>query len=143
MQPWSLAQALAIDPEAGFRLVRGSLQALRVLDPDRLPQNLAALGSLMDLARSDLDEALEYLLTVPKLAVSIRLFWILPLLFAYATLRELDRFSAMLQPGGSVKISRGEVKWPIASGCLVVISNRGIAWLVDRVRRDDAIAMPQ
>ena len=32
LQPWSLAQALAIDPVAGFRLVQGSLQALRVLD---------------------------------------------------------------------------------------------------------------
>ena len=114
-----------------------------LLDPNRLPQNLAALGSLMDLARSDLDEALAYLLSVPKWAVSIRLFCILPLLFAYATLRELDRSSAMLQPGGSVKISRGEVKWLIASGCLVVISNRGIAWLVDRVRRDDALSVPE
>ena len=32
LQPWSLAQAVAIDPVAGFRLVRGSIQALRVLD---------------------------------------------------------------------------------------------------------------
>jgi Phosphorylase superfamily len=32
LQPWSLAKALASDPVAGFRLVRGSLQALMVLD---------------------------------------------------------------------------------------------------------------
>jgi farnesyl-diphosphate farnesyltransferase len=120
----------------------GSSQQL-LLDPDRLPQNLAALGSLMDLARSDLDEALAYLLSVPKWAVSVRLFCILPLLFAYATLRELDRSSAMLQPGGSVKISKSEVKLLIASGCVAVISNRGIAWLVDRVRRSDVLTVPQ
>ena len=32
LQPWSLIKALAIAPVAGFRLVRGSLQALTVLD---------------------------------------------------------------------------------------------------------------
>ena len=89
----------------------------------------------MDLARQDLDEALAYLLTVPRQAVSIRLFCILPLLFAYATLRELNHSSDMLQPGGSVKISRHEVKLLIVSGCFVVFSNRGISWLIDRVRR--------
>jgi hypothetical protein len=39
LQLWSLAKALAIDPVAGFRLVRGSLQALRVLD--RVARQLA------------------------------------------------------------------------------------------------------
>ncbi len=107
-----------------------------LLDPARLSQNLAALGSLMDLARKDLDEALAYLLTVPKQAISIRLFCILPLLFAYATLRELNQSSDMLQPGGSVKISRQEVKFLIMFGCFVAFSNRGISWLVDRVRRE-------
>jgi farnesyl-diphosphate farnesyltransferase len=106
-----------------------------LLDPERLAQNRAALGSLMDLARSDLDDALAYLLTVPRFAVSIRLFCILPLLFAYATLRELDQTSAMLQPGGSVKISRREVKRLIMAGCAVVLSNRGISWLVAQVRQ--------
>jgi len=110
-----------------------------LLDPERLAQNRAALGSLMDLARSDLDDALAYLLTVPRFAVSIRLFCILPLLFAYATLRELDQTSAMLQPGGSVKISRHEVKRLIMAGCAVVLSNRGISWLVAQVRQGRTI----
>ncbi len=139
---WDAVHENSIYVPADELTAQGSSQQL-LLNPDRLPQNLAALSSLMDLARSDLDEALAYLLSVPKWAVSVRLFCILPLLFAYATLRELNRSSAMLQPGGSVKISKGEVRWLIASGCLVVISNRGIAWLVDRVRRGDALTVPQ
>jgi farnesyl-diphosphate farnesyltransferase len=120
-------------PEADLEAQGSSHQLL--LDPERRSQNMAALGSLMDLARSDLDEALAYLVTVPKSAVSIRLFCILPLLFAYATLRELSKSTAMLQPGGSVKISRREVKLLIMSGCVAVFSNRGIARLVEQVRR--------
>ncbi len=132
---WDAVHENSIYVPAADLDAKGSSHQL-LLDPARLSQNLAALGSLMDLARSDLDEALAYLLTVPKRAVSIRLFCILPLLFAYATLRELNNSSAMLQPGGSVKISRQEVKLLIMSGCIAVFSNRGIAWLVDLVRRD-------
>ncbi|WP_245395543.1 phytoene/squalene synthase family protein [Anthocerotibacter panamensis] len=120
-------------PEQALREHGSSQQFL--LNPERLTQNRAALGSLMDLAHSDLDDALEYLLCVPKFAVSIRLFCILPLLFAYATLRELDKTATMLQPGGSVKISRLEVKSLIMAGCGVVMSNHGIRWLVARTRR--------
>jgi farnesyl-diphosphate farnesyltransferase len=132
---WDAVHENSIYVPAADLDAKGSSHQL-LLDPDRRSQNLAALSSLMDLARSDLDEALAYLLTVPKRAVSIRLFCILPLLFAYATLRELTNSSAMLQPGGSVKISRREVKLLIASGCLAIVSNRGIARLVDFVRRD-------
>ncbi len=131
---WDAVHENSIYVPADELEVRGSSHQL-LLDPDRLPQNLAALGSLMDLARNDLDEALAYLLTVPKSAVSIRLFCILPLLFAYATLRELTKSSAMLQPGATVKISRREVKVLIMSGCVAVFSNRGIIQLVDLVRR--------
>ncbi len=137
---WDAVHENSIYVPAAELAAQGSSHQL-LLDPELLTQNLAALAGLMDLARSDLDAALNYLLNVPKWAVSIRLFCILPLLFAYATLRELNKSSAMLQPGGSVKISRSEVQWLIAAGCLVAISNRGISWLVDRVRRGDAIAV--
>ncbi|WP_287129787.1 phytoene/squalene synthase family protein [Candidatus Cyanaurora vandensis] len=120
-------------PAQALQAVGSSHQHL--LDPALLKQNRAALGSLMELAQQDLDDALAYLLSVPNFAISIRLFCILPLLFAYATLRELDRSVAMLQPGGSVKISRREVKSLILAGCVVVMSNHGVQWLVTQVRR--------
>jgi farnesyl-diphosphate farnesyltransferase len=83
----------------------------------------------------DLDDARRYLLLIPRRAVRIRLFCILPLLYAHATLRDLGQTSAMLRPGGSVKISRREVKALLTAALLLAGSNRAVRWLVDRVRR--------
>ena len=55
-------------------------------------------------------EAKAYLLAIPRRAVSIRLFCALPLLFAYATLRDLARSSDAPGRRAVVKISRSEVK---------------------------------
>jgi farnesyl-diphosphate farnesyltransferase len=41
----------------------------------------------------------------------------------------------MLQPGGSVKITRREVKSLLMTGSMLVMSNAGVRWLVARVRR--------
>jgi len=42
----------------------------------------------------------------------------------------------MLRPGGTVKISRREVKSLLMTGSLLVASNAGVRWLVARVRRE-------
>jgi farnesyl-diphosphate farnesyltransferase len=112
----------------------GSTQS-RILAPELLSKNRAALTQLIQLAWHDLEEARIYLLDIPRRAVSIRLFCILPLLLAYATLRDLVQSSAMLQPGGSVKISRREVKSLLLTGAMLAMSNSGVRWLVARVRR--------
>ena len=106
-----------------------------LLSPEHLPRNAAALRTLLDLARADCEMALEYLLLLPRRAVSIRLFCLLPLAFAFATLRELLRSTAMLRPGGTVKITRGEVRALLAAAPLVVGSNAAVRWLVRRVGR--------
>jgi len=105
-----------------------------ILAPQFLQQNVAALRELVQLAWSDLDDALAYLLMLPRRAVSIRLFCVLPLLFAFATMRVLNGSTAMLTPGGKVKISRREVKSLLVAGALLVMSNSGVRWLVERVR---------
>jgi farnesyl-diphosphate farnesyltransferase len=120
-------------PEELLR-AQGSTQS-RILAPELLPRNREALTQLIQLAWHDLDEARAYLLSIPRRAVSIRLFCILPLLLAYATLRDLVQSSAMLRPGGSVKISRREVKSLLMTGAMLVMSNGGVWWLVGRVRR--------
>jgi len=105
-----------------------------LLSPAHLSQNHRAIAGLIQLAWSDLDEALTYLLSIPKPAIPIRLFCILPLLFAYATLRDLTQSTAMLQSGGTVKISRTEVKSLMVMGPLSVFSNHSVRWLVAQVR---------
>lgn len=105
-----------------------------LLSPAHVEGNRAAVASFIDLAWRDLDEAFEYLVRLPRRAVAIRAFCVLPLLYAYATLRDLSATGAMLRPGGSVKISRSEVRWLMAAGLLVLCSNRALALLVRRVR---------
>jgi len=104
-----------------------------ILSPSHVSRNREALGELIRLAWLDLEEALGYLLLVPRRAFRIRLFCILPLLFAFATMRELTRTTAMLVSGGHVKISRREVKTLLLLGPVIAPSNRAVRWVADRV----------
>jgi len=117
-------------PEEALRRY-GSAQA-HILSPEFVRQNHAAVKEMIELAWRDLDEARAYLLDLPRRAVPVRLFCVFPLLFAYATLRELTRTTAMLAPGGSPRITRGEVKRLLAGGTLLIMSNRGLRWLAER-----------
>lgn len=105
-----------------------------ILSPAHVSRNREALGELIRLAWLDLEEALGYLLLVPRRAFRIRLFCILPLLFAFATMRELTRTTAMLVSGGHVKISRREVKTLLLIGPIIAPSNKAVRWVVERVR---------
>jgi len=120
-------------PEDSLRAHGSSHRTL--LDAAHVEQNHAAVQELISLAWRDLDSALEYFVTLPRRAPRIRAFCLLPLLFACATLRELTGSRAMLHPGGTVKISRAEVRALMATGLLLVGSNAGVRWLAGRVRR--------
>ncbi len=106
-----------------------------ILAPDRAAGTRAALATLVDLAWRDLEGARSYLLLIPRRAVPIRLFCVLPLLFAYATLRDLTLTPTALARREVVKISRREVKSLTLFGFLVILSNRGLSWLADRAMR--------
>jgi farnesyl-diphosphate farnesyltransferase len=67
--------------------------------------------------------------------VAIRAFCVLPLLYAHATLRDLGATHAMLTAGGSVKISRAEVRTLLVAGLMALGSNRALRGLVERVKR--------
>jgi farnesyl-diphosphate farnesyltransferase len=60
---------------------------------------------------------------------------VLPLLFAYATLRDLTHVPHALARREVVKISRREVKSLTLFGFLVILSNRAVGWLADRAMR--------
>jgi farnesyl-diphosphate farnesyltransferase len=120
-------------PEELLR-AHGSSHAM-ILSPDRVRGTRDALATLVQLAWNDLETARSYLLLIPRRAVPIRLFCVLPLLFAYATLRDLTRTPQALARREVVKISRREVKALTYFGFLVILSNRGLAWLADRAMR--------
>jgi farnesyl-diphosphate farnesyltransferase len=119
-------------PEQVLRL-HGSAHAT-ILAPELLEQNRQALGALIELAWHDLEEAKAYLLLIPRRAVSIRMFCALPLLFAYATLRDLTRNPDALARRVVVKISRREVKSITLLSFMSVTSNSALRWLVARTR---------
>lgn len=105
-----------------------------LLSPAHLEGNKAAVAGFIDLAWHDLDDAFEYLVRIPRRAMAVRAFCVLPLLYAYATLRDLSASRAMLQAGGAVKISRAEVRWLMLAGLAALFSNRALGWLVRRVK---------
>jgi farnesyl-diphosphate farnesyltransferase len=119
-------------PEHALR-AHGSGHAT-ILSPAHSVANHAALTDLVRLAWADLDDALRYLLMVPRRAWSIRTFCVWPLLFAFATLRDLTQTRAMLHRGGVVKITRAEVKSLLLLAPLLVGSNNAVKWLVERVK---------
>jgi farnesyl-diphosphate farnesyltransferase len=105
-----------------------------LLDDAHRDANHAAIAAFIQLAWRDLDDALEYIVMIPRRAVAIRAFCVLPLLFAYATLRDLAQSGAMLRRGGTVKISRREVRSLTVAGLAALLSNRALRGLVARVK---------
>ena len=114
---------------------RGSSHQM-ILHGDRIAQNREALVTLVELAKGDIKKALDYVNALPKVAVQVRLFCLLPILFAVATLREIERSTAMLQSGGAVKITRSEVRSLIVAGVVSTVSNSTTRWVVGRTARD-------
>ena len=106
-----------------------------LLDSNYLEQNHSAIRSLVELAWADLDKSADYLMTLPQGCIPIRMFCILPLMFAYATLRDITKSRAMLQPGGNVKITRAEVKKLIFVSPFAAVSNLLVRGLVRTVRQ--------
>ena len=122
-------------PGQALRALGSSHEEILSPAPERQAANHAVIADFITMASRDLDEALEYTLTIPRRALAIRVFCILPLLFAHATLRDLMASRAMLKRGGQVKISRAEVKVLLIVGPMLIWSNAGLRWLVSKVRQ--------
>jgi farnesyl-diphosphate farnesyltransferase len=131
--PWDLEHENAVFiPRDLLESVGSGHESL--LDPALRAQNRRALETLVALAESDLNDALAYVSELPPAAMRIRLFCVLPTVFAAATLRELRNSDQMLVPGGAVKITRSEVNALILAGSTTTLSNTTLRWLMERVR---------
>ena len=106
-----------------------------ILRAERRAANRDALAPLMAMAQDDIERSLRYIEAIPAGALRIRLFCVLPVLFAIATMRELEQTDGMLVPGGSVKIARAEVRAIVVSASTSALTNPTLRWLVDRVRK--------
>jgi farnesyl-diphosphate farnesyltransferase len=130
---WDAERENAIYVPADLLVSRGSSQE-HLLAAAQRAANRSALQPLIDLARNDLERAVRYIAAIPLGAPRVRLFCALPVLLAVATLRELEGSDAMLESGGSVKISRAEVKALMLAAPPAALTNATLRRLVERVR---------
>jgi farnesyl-diphosphate farnesyltransferase len=131
---WDAERENAIYVPSDLLAANGSSHAA-ILHEDHRAANRAALAPLMDLANDDIERGLRYIEGIPAGAMRVRLFCALPLLFAIATMRELERSDEMLVPGGGVKIGRPEVRALVIAGSTSTLTNRTLRWLAERVRK--------
>ena len=131
---WDAEQENAIYIPADLLAAHGSSHDA-ILRDDLRAANRAAMAPVIELAQNDVERALRYIEALPATAMRIRLFCVLPVLFAVATMRELEHSDAMLVPGGCVKIGRAEVRALVVAGSTSTLTNRTLRWLVERVRK--------
>lgn len=91
-------------------LMRNGSTQENILADEFRTQNYESIKTIVNIAELDLAQALQYFYTIPRMAITIRLSCLVPLVLAIATLREIQNTQVMLQKGGMVKISRKEVK---------------------------------
>ena len=131
---WDAEQENAIYVPADLLAAHGSGHDA-ILREEMRAASRAALEPVIELAQRDVERALHYIEALPATAMRIRVFCVLPVLFAVATMRELEHSEAMLVPGGSVKIGRAEVRALVVAGSTSTLTNRTLRWLVERVRK--------
>ncbi|MBX9704463.1 MAG: squalene/phytoene synthase family protein [Silvanigrellaceae bacterium] len=101
---------------------------------ENIKQSDIVAKKFLDLAHTNLEKAKEYVLSLPRFSFRIRYFCILPLILAYATLRELKQSSSLLSPNSIVKISRREVKELASSSLMASVSNTYLKKLIEKVQ---------
>ncbi len=105
------------DLKRGVSFIPKELAHQYKVNPDTLyhPENREAAEKVMNhlilKATRHLNTALKYCLMTPKQEPRMRLFLIMPVLFAIKTLgAAMDDYDELLNPDGKIKISRDEVK---------------------------------
>ena len=95
-----------------------------------IDRNYQAIQEIIDVARKNMQNAFIYYSSLPKRDFRIRLFCLLPMLFAFATIRKLKRTRDMLIQGKSVKIPRWEVKVLIFLAPFIILIPFSTKWLI-------------
>lgn len=99
-----------------------------LFDPRFDRQNLEAYRRLLQNAEANLDSSVEYIRRLPRWNPRIRLFCILPLLLAIATLQKLKSVDQFENLARGVKLSRTEVRRLWRTSLLGAFSNWGLAY---------------
>ncbi|MDD5475852.1 MAG: squalene/phytoene synthase family protein [Syntrophales bacterium] len=140
LQMTNIAKDYMGDRGRGWCYIPRSFFLEEGIDPavDDVSGNRPAYGMvlkrLIDNALAHLDEALLYILDIPRRYVRYRLFCLWPLLMAVETLALASRNEDRLFRGEAVKIARSDVKRIIRNSSCSILSNRLIRFLYDNAR---------
>jgi len=140
LQVTNVLQDIAEDRGRGWVYVpeemarRRGISARDLGDPGHRDAGLRVVGDLVLEAAGLLDRAMEYTLLLPRRAARIRLFCALPVVFAVRTLGRIWGEPRVLEGGGKVRISRGEVRGLLAASLLNCAFDRGLRRLYRRER---------
>ncbi len=118
------------------------LEVGRLLDPAMREAGLAVVRAVCARAREHLRRAEEYIALWPvsgrggHAGRSVRLFCLVPLALAQATLRTVEQGDDTLRAGAEPKVSRTTVARIVAEAPGAAASNRALATLLGRCRED-------
>ena len=85
------------------------LRPADLLDPATLPKFRPVLTRLLRIALEHLDQGWLYTMAIPRREVRLRLACAWPILFAVKTLQRVSVSPSLLDPGVTLKMTRGEV----------------------------------
>ena len=109
--------------------VRHGIEPEELLDSERRENAMAVIRDVVEIARGHLDNALEYTLLVPSRARDVRLFVLVPLVLALASLSLVHQSPEVLISGKPVKISRATVANALTRAHRVVEDDEGVRTL--------------
>ena len=93
----------------------------KLIDDSYRSVNKKAVNQMIEHAEKSMWLAYRYYMSLPYRYFNVNLFCLVPMLFAFATLRELKKSDDMLKKGGNVKITRREVKKIIFFARIIVL----------------------
>ena len=140
LQITNIAKDFFGDRERGWCYVPRSLFAMEGIDPltdpfhDHRESYTRVHKQLIRLALQYLDEALQYMLDIPRTLIRYRLFCAWPLFMALETLVKLYG-EERLFTGQVIKINRHDVRRIVRSTSIAVLSNQALRLLYSRIRR--------
>ncbi|HET8650317.1 MAG TPA: phytoene/squalene synthase family protein [Gemmatimonadales bacterium] len=130
LQLTNIIKDVAADRRRGWSFVPRDLCQLSGISPEELcdPQRRAegrqVMTTLIDRARTHLDDAITYCTLLPHRAYGIRVFCLTSVYLAIRTLELAAQDAQLLDPGHTVKITRRQVYRSVAMTHLVAPSNR-------------------
>ena len=121
-----------------YRLTRQS-----IFEVENRQQAEYLFKELIQIAVSHLDQAIAYVLTLPKEEARIRIFCLLPLFWAMQTLRLIQSNTVALLQIDSIKISRRVIKIEFFKTLILTFSNRLTLRHYNKIRKNIAVgALP-